>query len=794
MSSNATSSKATSTSTISTSLPVASLGTPRIGPRRELKFALESFWSGATDEKALIETGIGLRAANWGRQNKLGVSVIPSNDFSFYDQVLDTAVMVGAIPDIYGWNGGPVPLATYFAMARGAQGKEQAASCGHAHHGHDNAHGVPALEMTKWFDTNYHYMEPELTRDQKFSFASRKPIEEYEEAKALGYQTRPVLLGPVTFLKLAKSKDAGFNPLTLLDRLLPVYIDVLRELAYRGAEWVQIDEPCLVLDLDIVAQQALHYAYAEIASAVPQLKVMLATYFGSLGSNRDTALALPVAGLHLDLVRAPEQIDDLAGFPADRVLSLGIIDGRNIWRADLSRILASIEPAVTKLGKHRVQIAPSCSLLHVPIDLALETGLDPEVKSWLAFSVQKLEELATLATAIAGGGAAVETSTKASDQAAAARKASPRIHDAKVAARVTGIDDAMRSRASRFSERVTVQRERFNLPAFPTTTIGSFPQTAEVRKARTAHAKGTLTDEVYKVYLQDQTARAVQWQETIGLDVLVHGEFERNDMVQYFGEQLAGFAFTAHGWVQSYGSRYVRPPVLFGDVSRPRPMTVEWWQYAQSLTKKPMKAMLTGPVTILNWSFVRDDIPRSEACRQIALAIRDEVVDLEAAGAGMIQIDEAALREGLPLRKSEWKVYLDWAVDAFRLCSSSVRDETQIHTHMCYSEFNDIIDAIGAMDADVISIETSRSKMELLDAFKEYRYPNEIGPGVYDIHSPRVPEINEMTALLRLARKRLADTQIWINPDCGLKTRKWEEVRPALVNMVAAARELRASV
>ncbi len=782
------------TSTISTSaLPVASLGTPRIGPRRELKFALESFWSGATSESALIEAGAGLRAANWARQKKLGVSVIPSNDFSFYDQVLDTSVMVGAIPKIYRWDGGPVPLATYFAMARGALGETREADCGHAHHGHDAAHGVPAQEMTKWFDTNYHYMVPELEKEQTFVLASRKPIEEYEEALALGYQTRPVLVGPITFLKLAKSTDAGFNPLSLLDRLLPVYIEVLRELVYRGAEWVQIDEPCLVLDLDIVAKQALHYAYSEIAKAVPQLKIMLATYFGELGGSRDTALSLPVAGLHLDLVRAPDQIDNLDGFPKDRVLSLGVIDGRNIWRTDLSRVLDRIEPVVAKLGKDRVQIAPSCSLLHVPIDLSLETGLDREITSWLAFSVQKIEELTTLATALAGGRKAAAASLKASDEAAASRKASPRIHNAKVAARVAGIDDAMRRRASVFADRVGVQHARFSLPAFPTTTIGSFPQTADVRKARAAHAKGTLADSAYKSYLQEQTARAVRWQEDIGLDVLVHGEFERNDMVQYFGEQLAGFAFTANGWVQSYGSRYVRPPVLFGDVSRPSPMTVEWWQYAQSLTKKPMKAMLTGPVTILNWSFVRDDIPRSEACRQIALAIRDEVADLEAAGAGMIQIDEAALREGLPLRKSEWKAYLDWAVEAFRLCSSGVRDETQIHTHMCYSEFNDIIDAIGAMDADVISIETSRSKMELLDAFRDYRYPNEIGPGVYDIHSPRVPDIGEMTDLLALARKRLADTQIWINPDCGLKTRKWEEVQPALVNMVAAARELRAS-
>ena len=781
-----------SSSTTSSSLPVATLGTPRIGPRRELKIALESFWSGASDERALIETGIGLRAANWARQKKLGVTVIPSNDFSFYDQVLDTCAMVGAIPAIYGWTGGAVPLATYFAMARGAQGVQPDESCGHVHHAPGAAHGVPALEMTKWFDTNYHYMVPELAKEQKFALASRKPIEEYEEAKALGYQTRPVLVGPVTFLKLAKSKDAGFNTLSLLERLLPVYIEVLRELAGKGAEWVQIDEPCLVLDLDVVAQQALRYAYAEIAKAVPQIKVMLASYFGGLGANRDTAFALPVAGLHVDLVRAPEQLDALADLPRDRVVSLGVIDGRNIWRADLGKMLDRLEPVIAQLGKDRVQIAPSCSLLHVPIDLALETDLDPEVRSWLAFSVQKIEELASLGTALADGRSQAEAALKASDAAAASRKASPKIHDAAVAKRLAGIDDTMRRRGSAFAQRAGVQHQRFNLPPFPTTTIGSFPQTTDVRNARAAHAKGALTDAAYRLYLQNQTARAVRWQENIGLDVLVHGEFERNDMVQYFGEQLSGFAFTKYGWVQSYGSRYVRPPILFGDVTRPKPMTVEWWQYAQSLTKLPMKAMLTGPVTILNWSFVRDDIPRSAACRQIALAIRDEVTDLEAAGAGMIQIDEAALREGLPLRTSEWKTYLDWAVDSFRLCSSGVRDETQIHTHMCYSEFNDIIDAIGAMDADVISIETSRSKMELLDAFRNYRYPNEIGPGVYDIHSPRVPEIGEMTDLMKLARQRLSDAQLWINPDCGLKTRKWEEVRPALANMVAAARELRA--
>ncbi|MGY3618514.1 5-methyltetrahydropteroyltriglutamate--homocysteine S-methyltransferase [Bradyrhizobium sp. USDA 10063] len=768
-----------------TSLAVASLGTPRIGPRRELKFALERFWSGAIDEKTLIETGVGLRAANWARQKKLGITVIPSNDFSFYDQVLDTCAMVGAIPKSYGWTGGAVPLATYFAMARGVEG--DAGDCGHAHH----AHGVAALEMTKWFDTNYHYMVPELRKNQYFALASRKPIEEYEEAKALGYQTRPVLVGPVTFLKLAKSKDPHFDTLSLLDRLLPVYIEILRELAARGAEWVQIDEPCLVLDLDAAAQQALRRAYSEIAKAVPSIRIMLATYFGGLDGNRAVAFDLPVAGLHLDLVRAPEQLGDLMDIPKERVLSLGVIDGRNIWRADLTRIFERLEPVVAKLGKERIQLAPSCSLLHVPIDLALESKLDPEVKTWLSFSVQKLEELAALGAALGSGRAHASEAIRASDAAAAARKISPRIHNAAVAQRLAAVDDGMRHRASPFAERAEVQHERFNLPRFPTTTIGSFPQTTDVRNTRAAHAKGALSDTAYKTYLQDQTARAVRWQEDIGLDVLVHGEFERNDMVQYFGEQLSGFAFTELGWVQSYGSRCVRPPILYGDVSRPHPMTVEWWQFAQSLTAKPVKAMLTGPVTILNWSFVRDDLPRSEVCRQIALAIRDEVLDLEAAGAGMIQIDEAALREGLPLRRSEWNSYLDWAVDSFRICSSGVQDETQIHTHMCYSEFNDIIDAIAAMDADVISIETSRSKMELLDAFRNYRYPNEIGPGVYDIHSPRVPDVGEITDLLKLARQRLSDAQLWINPDCGLKTRKWEEVRPALANMVAAARELR---
>ena len=774
----------------SVSVAVASLGTPRIGPHRELKTALESFWAGKSDEKSLLETAAKLRADNWARQKARGITVIPSNDFSFYDQVLDTSVMVGAIPQIYGWKGGAVPLATYFAMARGAEGGAETCAHGHVHH---TGHGVPAQEMTKWFDTNYHYMVPEFSKGQTFALSSTKPVDEYREAKALGFQTRPVLVGPVTFLKLGKSKDASFNPLSLIDGLVPVYVEVLKRLTAEGAEWVQIDEPCLVLDLSDDERNALRRAYGTIAQAVPQIKIMLAAYFGALGDNLDTALSLPVAGLHLDLARAPAQLEAvLEKARPDLVLSLGVIDGRNIWRANLPEILDRIDPVVTQRGKDRVQVAPSCSLLHVPIDLDAETRLDPDLKSWLAFSLQKMSELAALGAALSRGRDAVKAELASSAAAAGTRAASPKVHDSRVVDRVAAVTSGMMSRRSPFAARAKIQRDKFRLPAFPTTTIGSFPQTSEVRKARAAHTKGALSDIDYNKFLREETARTIHWQENIGLDVLVHGEFERNDMVQYFGKQLAGFAFTRNGWVQSYGSRCVRPPILFGDVSRPKPMTVEWWQYAQSLTAKPVKGMLTGPVTILNWSFVRDDIPRSESCRQIALAIRDEVIDLEKAGAAMIQIDEAALREGLPLRHSEWKAYLDWAVGSFRLCAAGVRDETQIHTHMCYSEFNDIIDAIGAMDADVISIETSRSKMELLDAFRTYAYPNEIGPGVYDIHSPRVPEVGEMTELLKLARHRLADEQLWINPDCGLKTRKWEEVAPALANMVAAAKEIRA--
>ncbi len=757
--------------------------------------ALEKFWSGKIDEAALREVAAKIRADNWMRQRDLGIIVIPSNDFSLYDQVLDTSAMVGAIPKIYGWTGGPVSFETYFAMARGSQkdvGDTNASDhdgCGHAH---GQGQGVPAQEMTKWFDTNYHYMVPEFTKDQTFALASTKAIDEYREAKALGIQTRPVLVGPVTFLKLGKGESDSFDRLSLLPKLLPVYIDVLNRLADEGADWVQIDEPCLVLDLDDAEKSTLKTAYSELALKVPGVKIMLATYFGELGDNADLVAKLPVAGLHLDLVRGPKQIDSVMNkLTADRVLSLGVIDGRNIWRSDLLEILGRLESIVVKRGADRLQIAPSCSMLHVPIDLDQETDLDADLKSWLAFSVQKMGELAALSRALASGRDSVKDVFAASDDAARKRASSPKIHDPAVKSRAAGTERDLSERQSPFSERRKLQHKMRALPSFPTTTIGSFPQTQEVRKARAAHSKGQLSDADYDAFLRKETEKAVRWQEDIGIDVLVHGEFERNDMVQYFGEQLSGYAFTKHGWVQSYGSRYVRPPIIFGDVSRPKPMSVGWSSYAQSLTKLPMKGMLTGPVTMLQWSFVRDDLSRDQVCRQIAFALRDEVVDLEKAGIGVIQIDEPALREGLPLRKGDWKAYLDWAVECFKISAAGVKDETQIHTHMCYAEFNDIIDAIGAMDADVISIETSRSKMELLDAFVTYKYPNEIGPGVYDIHSPRVPEVPEMMELIGKARRNISPDQIWINPDCGLKTRGWPEVKSALTNMVEAARQAR---
>ncbi len=759
---------------------IATLGFPRIGPRRELKFALERFWSGKASEAELLESAAGLRTAAWARQRSLGTDWLPSNDFSLYDHVLDTSVMLGAIPERYAAAEGTADLATYFAMARGSTGDD--AGCGHTH-----GAGETAQEMTKWFDTNYHYMVPELVAGQRLSLTSAKAVDDYREAKAQGFETRPVLLGPVTWLSLAKTRDV--DAFDFLDQVVGLYSAVLSQLAAAGAEWVQIDEPCLVLDLGDRQRDALTLAYDRLSRC--GVKLMLTTYFGGLEDNLSFATSLPVAGLHVDLVRAPEQLDTvLAAAPESLLLSLGVIDGRNIWRADLPALLDRLEPIA---ATRDLILAPSCSLLHTPIDLALETGIDAEIAQWLAFAVQKIEELSVLKGALNQGRDSVAAPLAASAQAAANRRTSPRIHDAAVAARIAAVTPDMQQRRSGHAVRQAEQQTALGLPLFPTTTIGSFPQTPEVRQARSQHGKGLIDDAAYEGFLREETERAIRWQEEVGLDMLVHGEFERNDMVQYFGEQLSGFIFTRHGWVQSYGSRCVRPPILFGDVSRPKAMTVEWWRYAQDLTVRPMKGMLTGPVTILNWSFVRDDQPRSASCRQIALAIRDEVIDLEAAGAKAIQIDEAALREGLPLRRKDWQAYLDWAVECFRLSAAGVGNATQIHTHMCYSEFNDILPSIGAMDTDVISIETARSQMELLAGFASYRYPSGIGPGVYDIHAPRVPGVAEMVDLMKLARTHLDAAQLWVNPDCGLKTRKWAEVRPAIEAMVAAARELRAA-
>ena len=753
----------------------SNLGFPRIGRNRELKRAVEAYWAGRSEREELLETAARLRRQHWTLQRALGIDHIPSNDFSLYDQVLDTAAMVGAVPARFGHEGGHVDLDTYFAMARGR----------------DDA---PAMEMTKWFDTNYHYIVPELEPGQTFTLSSTKPIDEFLEAKALGITTRPVLLGPVSFLFLGKSRTEGFEPLTLLDALLPVYEDVLRQLSAAGATWVQMDEPILGLTLDGRIRAAIGQTYGGLTATVSALKILVAVYFGGLRENLLSALAMPVAGLHLDLVRAPEQLDEvLHKLGPDKMLSLGIVDGRNVWRADLEAALAPLERAAQALGGSRLMIGPSCSLLHTPVDLDGEAEMDEEMRSWLAFAVQKVGEIAALTHALNFGRHSVAKELGKNAAAMRSRRASTRIHDDAVAERTASVDEAMLQRASAHAERREAQNRTIRLPRFPTTTIGSFPQTSEIRKARAARRSGDIDDAQYRDFLRKEIEHVIRFQEEAGLDVLVHGEPERNDMVEYFGEQMTGFAHTRNGWVQSYGSRAVKPPIIYGDVSRPEPMTVEWSSYAQSLTDKPVKGMLTGPVTMLQWSFVRDDQPRSQTCRQLALAIRDEVADLEKAGIRAIQIDEPAIREGLPLRREDWDEYLEWAVECFRLAASSAADATQIHTHMCYSDFNDIIESIGAMDADVISIESSRSDMELLRAFGEYQYPNEIGPGVYDIHSPRVPSRAEMRDLLVKASSVLSPDQLWVNPDCGLKTRGWQEVTESLHHMVESAREMRKS-
>ena len=764
-------------------MPIATnLGFPRIGPKRELKWALESFWSGKTDQKSLLGVAANVRLENWKLQRKLGISHIPSNDFSLYDQVLDTTLMVGAIPNRYtSVSTDPTDLTTYFAMARGFSKAGEK--------------GVTAMEMTKWFDTNYHYIVPELVPDQKFKFSSKKIIDEFLEAKAAGIHTRPVLISPVSYLLLSKIKGSDIDPLSLLDSLLPVYGQALSELEKNGADWVQIDEPSLGISLTNEQTKYVRHAYSELKRYAPNLKLLVATYFSDIRENLSLAKELPISGLHLDLIRGPSQLDNvIKTLPDHLVVSLGVIDGRNIWKSELNKIIQMVSSVIQEIGEDRIFIAPSCSLLHSPVDLDSENDMDDEMRSWLSFAHQKLEEICIVSQALTSGVTTPTLELEKNMQNMESRKSSPRIHKPKVKSRVLGIGESDLTRTNNFPVRKAAQQTVLSLPKFPTTTIGSFPQTPEIRKARADYRAARIDQGTYNDFLKEEIANALKFQEEVGLDVLVHGEPERNDMVEYFGEQLEGFTHTSNGWVQSYGSRCVKPPVIFGDVERMNPMTVAWSTYAQSLTKLPVKGMLTGPVTILQWSFVRDDQPRLDTCRQIALAVRDEVIDLESAGIKVIQIDEPALREGFPLRKEDWDEYLRGAVDCFRLASSGVDDSTQIHTHMCYAEFNDIINAIVEMDADVISMETSRSDMELLDGFSKNNYPMDVGPGVYDIHSPRIVGSAEMQNLLDKALIVLAPEQLWVNPDCGLKTRRWEEVKPSLQNMVEAAKYLRSKV
>lgn len=754
------------------------LGYPRVGARRELKKACESYWSGKTGQEDLLITARKLKEDNWQKQKDAGINLIPCNDFSFYDQVLDMSILLGVIPERYN------PVVTevkenteidlYFAMARGYQ---------------KDGLDIKAMEMTKWFDTNYHYIVPEFKARQAFRVFSTKLYAEFNAAKQfLGKAPKPVLIGPVSYLLLGKEKEEGFDRIDLIKRLLPVYIDLLKGLKNYGAEWVQLDEPFLALDLSDKDKEVFAYAYREINKQCYGLKILIATYFEGLNENAEWAVNLPVSAIHLDLVRAPYQLEAILKIvPENLTLSLGVVDGRNIWKNNYQQSVKLIRDAINVIGKERIMIAPSCSLLHAPFDLDLETSMEHEVKNWMAFARQKLNEVHELEQIIEGN----EILLEINKQAIQSRRLSKRIHKPEVKDRILATTDEHASRASDFSVRQKIQHDLFQFPLFPTTTIGSFPQTDDIRQLRAKLKRGELTSEQYDKAIAAATIEAIRWQEEIGLDVLVHGEFERNDMVEYFGEQLDGFLFTQNGWVQSYGSRCVKPPVIYGDVSRPNDMTVKWSRFAQANTRKLMKGMLTGPVTILQWSFVRDDQPRSETANQIALAIRDEVVALEKAGIQIIQIDEPAIREGLPLLKKDHQAYLHWAVKAFRISASGVADKTQIHTHMCYSEFNDIIEHIAAMDADVITIETSRSQMELLDAFSDFKYPNEIGPGVYDIHSPRVPSSGEMVDLLEKAAAILPVRNLWVNPDCGLKTRKWPETKQALISMVEAARQAR---
>ncbi|QQM27694.1 5-methyltetrahydropteroyltriglutamate--homocysteine S-methyltransferase [Elizabethkingia sp. M8] len=759
------------------------LGYPRIGKKRELKKACEQYWYGKIIQKELLDVSRRIINENLKLQQEAGIDLIPVNDFSFYDHVLDMTLTLGAIPQRYHdviLNKANNELDLYFAMARGYQ---------------KDGLDITAMEMTKWFDTNYHYIVPEFSKGQSFKLFSNKIINEFIGARQIGINAKPVILGPVSYLLLGKEKEEGFEKLDLIDNLLPVYLEILKSLQSHGAEYIQIDEPFLVLDLTDKAKEAYTAVYAKIQKELPNLKIILTTYFEGLEDNLPLALSLPVDTLHVDLVRKPEQLESiLAAIPENLKLSLGVVDGRNIWKNDFESSLQFIRKAKEQLGEERILIAPSSSLLHVPYDLDLERkeeSLPAEIKQWIAYAKQKIKEVALLRDLSSENPSAESLVAFGENKKAIENKRiSTLIHDAKVQQQMDALDAVPVSRQSAFVQRKVQQQEILKLPLFPTTTIGSFPQTKEVRSWRAQFKKGEISAERYTDLLKEETKNTIQRQEKIGIDVLVHGEFERNDMVEYFGEQLKGFAFTENGWVQSYGSRCVKPPVIYGDVSRPEPLTVFWSQYAQSLTSKWVKGMLTGPVTILQWSFVRNDQSRKDTANQIALAIRDEVLDLEKAGIRIIQIDEPAIREGLPLRKKDAAAYLKWAVLAFRISTSSVKDDTQIHTHMCYSEFNDIISHIADMDADVITIECSRSQMELLDAFADFEYPNDIGPGVYDIHAPRVPSKEEMVKLLEKAAKVIPSSQLWVNPDCGLKTRGWDETEKALIEMVNAAKEM----
>ncbi len=750
------------------------LGFPRIGLDRELKKAQENYWAGKISQEELIAVGKALRARHWQQQADAGVDLLPVGDFAWYDQVLGTSLLLGNVPPRHRNEDSSLDLDTLFRVARGRAptGKPVAAS-----------------EMTKWFNTNYHYIVPEFQQGQSFTFAWKELLEEVDEALALGHKVKPVLLGPVTYLWLGKVKGPEFDRLTLLKDILPIYQQVISALKEKGIEWVQIDEPALVLDLPVEWQNAYQTAYQALTG---QVKLLLTTYFDGISHHLDIIKNLPVNGLHVDISAGQDDLQHLhQALPKDWVLSLGAINGRNVWKADLS---TRYQQVIALKDKRPLWIGTSCSLLHSPIDLNAETKLDDEVKSWFAFAVQKCEEVALLANALNAPDGEYDEQLAQYSAPIRQRQHSTRVHNATVEARLQAIEAQDSERNSPYTQRAEVQRARFNLPLWPTTTIGSFPQTTEIRTVRLDFKKGRIDTAAYRTNISEHIKQAISEQENLGLDVLVHGEAERNDMVEYFGEHFDGYVFTQNGWVQSYGSRCVKPPVIIGDISRPAPITVDWATYAQSLTEKPVKGMLTGPVTILCWSFPREDVTRETIAKQIALALRDEVDDLQKAGIGIIQIDEPALREGLPLRRNEWQAYLNWAVDAFKLSAAIADDETQIHTHMCYCEFNDIMDSIAALDADVITIETSRSDMELLEAFEHFDYPNEIGPGVYDIHSPNVPNVEWIVGLLRKAQSRIPAERLWVNPDCGLKTRGWPETRAALANMVEAAKYLRQNV